>query len=238
MSKRDDANLPVDYNEELQKRAEELSNRVQAAVADQIKIVNNREFETPDGQKGKELAVVIVDFIAGNYFYDRPYDKDAISPPACFAIGLNSKLLVPSKNSPDIQVADGSSCADCPHNVFGSADNNKGKACSNRRVLAVLPMEQFDKDIWTLSVPPTSLKYFDRYANELSTRYKKDLAMVATRVFLDEAQAWASPRFELTRPLTPEQINQVGPRLEQARIRLMTEPDVSGYEAPKKVKRG
>lgn len=238
MPKRDDANLPIDYSAQLSKRATELSERVQSGTTDRITIKNNTKFETPNGNQGETLEVVIVDFIAYNAYYDAAYDPDNISPPACFAMGLSAKTLMPSKNSPSMQVDAGKECKECPHDIFGTADNGKGKACKNSRLLAMVQMGSFDSDILTLLVPPASIKFFDQYATALGNKYKLDTAMVHTRLSLDSSKSFASPRFEIVTPLSAEEINQVGPRLEEARKRLMQEPDVSGYEPPKEVKRG
>ena len=59
----------------------------------------------------------------------------------------------------------GGQCAACPLNAFGSGEGGKGKACKNMKNLYILqdgsPMPLL------LPLPPTSLKAFRQYANNL-----------------------------------------------------------------------
>ena len=126
----------VNIQDMLRKQAESMSERTSPASGISIRVTQDKQFSLPDGQKTDELEVVIVDFVARNEFYEGAYDKDNMSPPACFAIGVAPNKLVASDNSPQKQA---DTCAECPMNAFGSA--GKGKACKNGRVLAVLPVD-------------------------------------------------------------------------------------------------
>ena len=168
------ANLPVNYEEQLAKEAAEIAKRISAPTGDRIRFNANRAFITPDGMEGETLEVVIVNFVSSNLFYDGLFDRDNPQPPGCFAIGPEPSLLVPSPNSPNKQAE---TCSSCPNNQFGSAQNGKGKACKNTRLLALMPASALDNPkeeapIWILSVPPTSLKAFDSYVHTLSAKHK------------------------------------------------------------------
>jgi hypothetical protein len=114
-----------------------LAERTQPPGGNAIRITQDKHFELPDGRRSPgPIEMIVVDFVSMNRFYEGAYDSKNITPPACFAIGLNPSTLAPSDNSPDKQ---SDTCAPCPMNQFGSAANGRGgKACANTRRLAVL----------------------------------------------------------------------------------------------------
>lgn len=230
---REIVNLPVTIAEQLKKEAAEIAKRITVTTSDRIRYNANRGFITPDGEEGEELEVVIVDFVSSNMFYDSPFNKDNPAPPACFAIGPEPTTLVPSPNSPNKQ---SEACAVCPNNQFGSALSGKGKACKNTRFLAVIPLTE-EAPLWTLSVPPDSIKNFDAYVKMLAAKLRITPIGVVTRISLDPDKQYAAPRFTVVRPLTPEEIEQFMERREEARARLTVEPDVSQYVPPKNPRR-
>ena len=234
------ANLPVNYEEQLAKEASEIAKRIAAPTGDRIRFNANRAFITPDGMEGETLEVVIVDFVSSNLFYYGPFDRDNPQPPGCFAIGPEPSLLVPSPNSPNKQAE---TCSSCPNNQFGSAQNGKGKACKNTRLLALMPASALDNlmeeaPIWILSVPPTSLKAFDSYVHTLSVKHKTVPVGVITQISLDPNNTFASPRFNVVRPLQGKELGTFMSRREEANQRLSAEPDVTQYTAPKASGRG
>ena len=229
------SNLPINYDEQMAKEAEEIAKRIAAPTGDRIRFSGNVGFITPDGMEGDTLEVVIVDFLSANLFYDGVYDRDNPQPPACFAIGSEPSMLVPSPNSPALQAQ---TCSACPNNQFGSANNGKGKACKNTRLLALMPVTALDDPkedapIWIMSVPPTSLKAFDSYVHSLAIKHKKVPIGVVTEITLDRSVTYAAPRFTVTRPLEAKEVGLFMSRREEAAQRLEVEPDVSQYQPPR-----
>lgn len=226
MATRPKASLPVNYAEQLAKEASEISKRISTPSGDRVRFSSNRALITPDGAEGEELEVVILDFVSANLFYDGAFDRDSPQPPACFAIGAEPSLLVPSDNSPNKQAV---SCSGCPNNQFGSA--GKGKACKNTRLLAVMPvaMDGEDPPVWIMSVPPTSMKAFDAYVQSLAMKLKTTSLGVVTRITLDQSVTYAAPRFGVVRPLRADEFETYMTRREEATKRLTAEPDVSAY---------
>ena len=92
--------------------------------------------------------------------------------------------------------------------------------------------------IWILSVPPTSLKAFDFYVHTLSAKHKTVPVGVITQVSLDPGNTFASPRFNVVRPLQGKELGMFMSRREEANQRLTAEPDVTQYTAPKASGRG
>lgn len=233
-STRTTANMPINYQEQLAAEAKAIASRIGAASGDRIRFNGNQGFVTPDGSDGSTMEVVVVDFMSANMFYDSAFDANNPQPPACFAIGPEPLMLVPSANSPDKQA---DVCSSCPMNAFGSA--GRGKACKNTRLLAVIPvsaLEDGDADtapIWVMSVPPSSVRTFDSYVKTLSVRHNTVPIGVVTRVTMDKGVSFAAPQFAVARPLELDsEVGEVMARRAESRTRLMTEPDVSQYTPP------
>lgn len=230
MAKRQTSQLPLDISAMIEAEAAKIQSQIAAPSGDRIRISKNGTIVCPDGSEGQSIECVILDFVSSNMYYDRPYTKDEVYPPACFSIGKEPSLLCPSKNSPN-RVSD--TCSACPNNQFGSALSGKGKACKNTRLVAVSPIEGEDNPIWILSVPPTSVKTFDAYVSNLATRNKTIPVGVVTRISQDSDSEFVKPNFDVVRPLDAEELGVFFPLREAALTRLMSEPDTSGYEAPK-----
>lgn len=234
-TERTQSNLPINFQEQLAKEASEIAKRIATPSGDRIRYKGNQYFCTPDDVEDKVLEVVIIDFVTSNVFYEGVYDPKNIQSPACFAIGLEPSTLVPSANSP-LKQAD--SCAACPNNQFGSAMVGKGKACKNTRLVAVMPASALDTPdedapIWIMSIPPTSLRAFDVYAMSLAAKHRTVPIGVITEITLDQSTQYASPRFNVVRPLSGDEIGLFIERRQEAKTRLLAEPDVSGFTPAK-----
>lgn len=229
-------NAPLDVRALLAKELQAQNSKINIATNDRLKFQKGGTIVAPDGSEGQEFEVVILDFVSVNLYYDRPYQKDVIFPPACFAIGEEPSMLVPSKNAP-ARCAD--SCSSCAFNQFESALVGKGKACKNTRLVAMAPADASSEDapVWIASVPPTSIKSFDGYVSSLAVRHNMPPIGVVTKLYLDPASEFAAPRFQLVRALENEELEVFFGIREAAKKRLFVEPDVTGYEAPTK-KRG
>src|SRR5574341_1474105 len=166
------SNLPANIAAALAEETKNLANRIQAPGGDKIKLTKKKTFKLPDGTESPgPLTVVVLDFVSMNKFFDRPYKEGEISPPACFALGLEPKGLVPSASSPDKQ---SEGCDDCPNNAWGSKGD--GKACGNHRLLAVIAgagETALDpkSPMWLVEVSPTAIKAFDVYVSMVRTQF-------------------------------------------------------------------
>jgi hypothetical protein len=145
-----------------------------------------------------ELDVIVLEFAAKNTYYAGAYDPDNISPPDCFALELAEGKDFVDKLTPHANVSEPvhGTCFGCPFNKFKSGDNGKGKACKNRRDLAVLPATVLDSDdpnvvaraitdseIAVFSVSPSNLKVWADYAAGVA-RLDLPLWAVTTRISL------------------------------------------------------
>lgn len=134
-----------------------------AALKDKLAVtgnsisLKNKQFKLPDGTVlDGPMDIVVLDWQTRNSYYDTPYDEQNIQPPACWAQGEVPDALAPNDSVKDPVAVD---CANCPKNQYKSGATGKGKACTNnRRVVVRLPSR---KDMYVVSVSPTSLKAFD-----------------------------------------------------------------------------
>jgi hypothetical protein len=217
----------VSIKDQIAAQVAALGDRIAPPGGSKIKLANG-SMTLPDGTKTPgPLEVVVVDFVAVNKFYEGAYDKDNITPPACFAIGSNPAKLVPSPNAPLPQAK---TCAECPMNAFGSS--GKGKACKNERLLAVLPPDGADDTpLWTLGVSPTGIKGFDGYVANVARTFNTVPVGVVTTVSLDPNVDYPSLRFG--DPVPNPGLGTHFARQAEAKAMLAVEPDVSTFGAAK-----
>jgi len=213
----------LDINKVLAEEAAQISKRI-AAGAPFIKCTQDKKFMMPDKtESAGPLSAVIIDFIAANYFFDREYEKGAIVPPACFALAVEPRSMVPHETAP---AKEAEACNGCPNNEFGS--KGKGKACQNTRLLAVVSPDEKDPQIYLLKVSATGVKPFDNYVQSIKTQFNAPPLAVVTDIFFDKNARYGSLRFGNPRP-NPKLRDHFELR-GQARDILLAPPDVSQYE--------
>lgn len=217
----------VSIQEQVKRDLAELSGRVGAPGGDQIRVGQDKQFLLPDGTKHPgPLQLVIVDFTTHRTFYDRDFDKANPCPPACFAIALKPKDMVPDKSSP---VRQSDACLGCPLNEFGSDGN--GKACKEKRMLAVIPADaDANTDIAILATSVTALKAFDSYVNSVGASLGKMPYQIVTEVSFDPNLQYPSLRFGNPQPASPDLVQTAFALRESARSRLLAPYDVSQYK--------
>jgi len=162
-----------------------------------IKLNSTRFVLVKDGEessvKSLEMKVVVLKAKSGfeKKYYSKKYDPNATEaiPPDCWSVdGVR-----PDSSSPHVQNA---SCAGCDKNQFntGTAQDGspgKGKACSDRKVLAVLYPNPETKalEVYGFSLPPASLKAFGAYVATLSAN-NIPLPAALTIVGFDDKQSY------------------------------------------------
>lgn len=138
----------VDWEKEMEAQAQVAVQMERKAGGGQFFSVKNGRLQF-DGAEipGGQIAVVIVDHILENAYYEGRWDPDNPSAPVCFAFGRDEDTMGPH---PDVDeksafTRQSDDCASCPMNVYGTADTGKGKACKNTRRLAMIPAGTYDK---------------------------------------------------------------------------------------------
>ncbi len=147
-------------------REKSLSNKIKTS---------DRLFRMGDdllGNAGADMYGIILEFGYAKYFYgDRRYTPGEISNPYCTMSSLNpdEKTWVPFESSEKVQAT---KCFACKHNKFGTAENGKGKACTDKRRLVLLVADSLKKqsaldisnvDLSVLEIPPTGIKNWASY---------------------------------------------------------------------------
>ena len=217
---------------------EALRARLATPSGDKIKI-SNKQFKLPSGDVLDFLDVVVVDFVYFNTYYENAYDSNNIVPPNCFSLSLESKGMVPSANAPDVQHT---TCAGCWANEFGSS--GKAKACQNRVLMAVLPTDANEETPFAiLDISPTAVKGFSSYVAGVARSLQRLPYGVVTHIECNPATKHDVAIFSDPQALDMDDVEQaafvqmIRSRREEARDRLMTEPDVTAFKAANDAKK-
>lgn len=160
---------------------------------------------------GSTIACVVLHGIYENVFYADKFDADNRTPPTCYAFwdpltgdDADEEMGPPENvDKEDCFERQSDLCHDCPQNQWGSAERGKGKACSNRRRLALIPAgmmkslgknKGFDLEMFTdpdsfkkadigfMKLPVTSVKKYSSYVREVSEQLGKPLWAVYTQI--------------------------------------------------------
>ena len=236
--------LPKDLQKALAEQAETEHAREPDAASSIISI-RGKKFRIGDEQLPDELLVVVSAVAMENAWYDRAYDPNATTPPACFAIALTEDEMAPHADSPVKQHTKG--CETCPHNQWDTGPNGKGKACKNARRLVLLAYadDQAGSENLkntapaTLKVPPTSIKAWAGYSKAITGRYKRPTSSVVTKISLNPNVDFPQLQFSLDKLLDDvDDINAVIDRSDVTQEMALKPYNVSEFEplAAKKAK--
>lgn len=184
--------------------------------------------QLPDNQ----MAVIILDFIKVNAYYDGPFDPDSPQTPLCYALGRDEKTLAPHEQAERPQHE---GCAKCPRNQWGSlvvnGQQRRGKECRNLRRLLLIPGGSLQNGehqapastdqiaqapMAYLSIPPTSANAFAAYVKTMAAR-KLPVRAVYTKVrLLPDAKTVYKLEFTPLGPVPRELIGAMMGRAQEA----------------------
>ena len=133
-----------------------------------------------------DIVILAVDPEIGvaRSFYEAAYTGNTDDQPDC----SSSDGETPDGHSPKPQSR---SCAECPHNVFGTAKDAagnpaKGKRCSDHKNLVVVEASNVEHgDLLMLRVPATSLKALSMYGRKLAEHKVPPQVVITQLVFQD-----------------------------------------------------
>jgi len=215
--------LPADMSlaEQIKRDLANIGDQVGGAVVERIRL-SPKGFTLPDGTTGATIQGIILDFVSANNHYPEVYNKDNPTPPNCFAMGRIPNLLAPDPSSPEPQA---DTCAVCPKNKFESGVGNS-KACKNTRALGIMQRPAtVDSPIWVLSVPPSSIKYFDTYVTT-TLRAQRGITPIGavTEIRMDQSKDFAAPRFQFMELLDDTELAFYYSRKAEAEAILLQKP--------------
>lgn len=172
-----------------------------------------------DGPRGSIEVIIIKGsrFISKRYYANGFQDDAKLAPDCQSADGIKPDAGVVNKQC--------TTCAACPQNAWGARiteSGKAGKACSDSRRLAVVPMNDIANELlggpMLLNVPAASLKDLKSYDEKLQAITFRYYA-VATRIGFDPAEAYPKFTFGAIRPLDDAEAREV--------LRLRDDPRVA-----------
>ena len=183
----------ANWDEELAKAAKAAQGTAAAAGGGAKRISIQGGVLQIDGNPvpGNTLAMVVADFVMENRYFTTEFDPDNPTSPDCYAFGRadedNPDPVDTMSPHDDAENKQCEACKGCRQNEWGSSDKGRGKACRNTYKLLVIPAGELDKngdftppeeadeltgDMYSLSVPPTSLKAWSGYVDTLAGRLR------------------------------------------------------------------
>lgn len=223
--------MTVPWKQALAKHAKEGKAPKEKAVSGDMISTKGGKFSLGGSIIGTEMDVVALGYSFQNTYYDSPYQEGESNAPACFAIGYDEDSLEPHKISPVPQC---DSCAECDLNEWGSGSGN-GKACTNRRCLALVHESQTGApEVKLLRIAPTSIANWRKFVNDLEMRNLELMQAAVTIKFDPDSTAMVPPllfefKGEITNEETLDTLAATLPEVE----RLIEQPfDVSNYGKP------
>lgn len=189
----------VKWDEELAKQAEVAAKMEENAGGGQFFSVKGGVLTWNDAPvPGNQMAVVVLDSILENVYYETSYDPDNPSGPTCFAFGREDASMAPHKLVVEGGTAQHEKCQGCPMNEWGSADKGKGKACRNVRRVAMIPAGNFSQSgkfeaiedvehfattsIGFMKLPVTSVKGYAGFVKQVAGALKRPPHGIITKV--------------------------------------------------------
>lgn len=202
----------VNYKEKLREQAEKAVQQEQVSGGTMLSTRGGILTYGEETLPGNQACVIILDSVKENTFYDSKFDPDNPAAPICYAFGRGPAGEDEMAPDPSMQVdlsyfqPQAEACATCPQNEWGSADKGRGKACQNRRRLALIPagyyeqkrgsrdltLQLFDKpddfktaDIAHIKLPVLSVKNYGDYLSQLLQTTQLPAHGVVTRMYLE-----------------------------------------------------
>jgi hypothetical protein len=186
-----------------------------------------------------EFSAIVLDTAHVHAYYTTGYDPDDPIPPACFAVGLahDDVVMSPVGESPEPQ---SKTCDKCAKNEFGTADTGKGKACSQRRRLLLLAVEDPNNlhpdniaasDVAVLNIPTTSIKNWRAYASHVKKHEKVYMQQVVTSFkIVKDKKTRHKVEFEVGSITANDEIMSAILNVRRENIEeLLRAPDFTGY---------
>lgn len=188
-------NVPMNWESKFMEEAEEII--VQEAEPG-LKAISTQggvmKVDRVPFQGNKFLCVVIGD-VFENAFYTTSYDPQNLTPPVCYAFSDIGEDMRPHADAKEPKNSD---CATCYNNQWHTAEKGVGKACTNIRKLGIViigkwnlkqngydiveNVNAYKGQVYSLKVPPTSLKSFSTYKRSVADSIKRPLYSVLTEV--------------------------------------------------------
>lgn len=169
MSDDEQTTAMVNWEERLAAEANEDVSHEQPAtpvISLRAGVMTYMEEPIPDNT----LTCIVLGSVVEHAYYDTDFDPDVIRPPRCFALARPefAKEMVPHEDVPETW-RQSEACESCEQFQWGSG-RGRGKACSTRRRLALIPTDELDDpeklaaaDIIRMTISVTNVQTFSKY---------------------------------------------------------------------------
>lgn len=188
--------------------------------------------EDGDEEPISTMRVVVLDYAKrrGRQYYTGTYDPNNVSAPVCWSDdGITPDDTLPPPGTqvePGKPVKQSLKCDGCPMSVKGSkiVDGKATVACSQHRMLAVVPAHKLDFEPLRLKIAITSdwdsqspeaeaqgWRSFSKYTDFLKSRGVQHTAALVTKIKFDTNTAYPKLFFAADRWLDQNELAIVGP---------------------------
>ena len=187
--------------------------------------------------KDNTMEAVVVAHIHERAYYKEDFDPDVNYPPTCYAYSVDGTNMVPHE---DITEPQNTICDGCWADKFGSAKRGKGKACGQRRTLALMPAladaaDYASAELALLSIPVTSVKNWGTYVNLLASMHQRAPWGMITRIYVKRHPKFQfQVFFEPMTQLSDEALGHIAPKIDLALQTLLTPKDLTPPEKKEK----
>lgn len=195
-----------------------------------------------DEEPVSTMRVVVLDYAKrrGRQYYPGNYDPNNVSPPVCWSDdGIAPDDSLPPPGTPveaGAPVKQSLKCETCPMSVKGSkiVDGQPKVACSQHRMLAVVPAHKLDFEPLRLKIAITSdwdsqspeqtaqgWHAFSKYTDFLKSRGVQHTAALVTKIKFDQNTAYPKLFFAADRWLTEQELAQIAPVTKDEKVQKL-----------------
>ncbi len=225
----------VPWEEMMANEAKDVAKTERPSVARislQSGVMTYQDTAVPDNT----LDCIVAATIHEQVYYDKPFQQGIVNPPACFALGAVGSALIAHETVPEREY--GRECVTCEMNAWGSSTtgSGKGKACGERRKLAILPIfdtpEEYKlAEIAVMSLPVMSVRNWRTYVNQLSAQYQRPAWGMITRIkVVPDAKSQFKVTFEPGSLVAEDFMGVIHDRIEMCVNTLMVPYDMTPTE--------
>lgn len=241
VAKRGIAGLPATVQQRIEGYVEKFANRERQGSGKTLSI-RGKKFRFDGRDLGSEIDVIMLDYIFIKQYYEQEYDPDNLTPPDCFAIADEETELKPLEDSPEIQGDEETGmCDGCWANEFESAARGKGKACQDKRRIALISADHFDEpnfvdtvtaeSVGFLTMGGTSLVNWKAHTKRLGKTLKVAPFQVITTLSFDDSVDFEKLEFHVKEQIEdPDILTALVNTVEETAEDLRNTPDFSGAE--------
>lgn len=241
------------YDAKRAAAAAQYTKQVRSAPSSDLLSLKGGLFSLGEESLGDQLCVVVLNSVWENTYFKDRFVEGVPAAPTCYAYGRSAEEMAPHPSMaehPDHFVPQSESCNTCPMNEWGSAPTGKGKACSNRERLFVIPAGEYSpipksKDMHldlfdgttregqahfleaeglVLKLPVTSVSNWNEYVRKLAGLGQPPFG-VATRMHIERHPKFQyEVKFEMIDALPDEVFDILHKRNEEAGGEYLMQP--------------